>query len=290
VTNDTDWLLTEDIRPYVFVRPESQISKPGYLHNLDWFSANPVTKNPLAMAELNFANRVLHLETRAFGPKSLQMPRWVFYDCGCVPGFIAGFAHRTETLPPALKEIFAGVDHDEWTPLSLFIIIPTMVPGEWAAHNLCSVNSVLPKEAQYYGLGFLTKAFGLWYANVDVCMGFTQWMSPAIHLHTHYGDFEVRTAYTPVHSYARTLTYRCRVDVDEWHRFFTKAPNPDFHSSYELAGFKVNPADDESLKAFQRRLELNEGPFYLDAVEVKSNPLDAVLNVYRRKNGITDRR
>lgn len=235
------------------------------------------------MAEVNFADRILHLEGRAFGPKSMEMPRWVFYDCACVPGFTAGFAHRTATLPPELKKFYHGSANDEWTPLSLFIIIPTMAGGEWAAHNLCSVNAVLPKEKQYYGLGFLTKAFALWYANVKVCVGFTQWMSPAIHLHSHYGNFEVLTAYTPVHSYPRTLTYRCQVDVDEWHRFFTRQSNPDFQKIYQPSDFEVDPKSDESLISFQKRLEKGEGPFYLDAVEVKSKKLDDVLKVYRRR-------
>ena len=50
----------------------------------------------------------------------------------------------------------------EWTPLSLFITIPSMGPdGEWVAHNLCSANCLLPKEDRFYGLGFLSK--GLWF-------------------------------------------------------------------------------------------------------------------------------
>jgi hypothetical protein len=282
---DIDWLHSEDIRPYVFVRQESRLSNAGQLHKIDWFSAHPIYKNPLAMDQLGFADRILHLEGQAFGPKALQMPRWVFYDCAVVPGFIAGFAHRTATLPAHLKPLFEGVAHDEWTPLSLFIIIPTMVPGEWAAHNLCSINSALPKAQQFYGMGFLTKAFGLWYANVKICVGFTQWQSPAIRLHTHYGDFEVLTAYTPVHSYARTMTYRCKVNVDEWHRFFTRMSNPTFQNTYSSAGFQVDPKDDQSLIAFQRRLEKGEGPFYLDALEVKDKGLDESLTVYRRKDG-----
>lgn len=280
---DTDWLLSEDIKPYVFVRPESRIASPGTRHNLDWFSREPVYKNPLATSELAFADRILHLEGQAFGPKAMAMPRWVFYDCACVPGFIAGFAHRTATLPAALKDFYAPCAEDEWTPLSLFIIIPTMVPGEWAAHNLCSVNAVLSKQESYYGLGFLSKAFGLWYANVEVCLGFTQWASPAIHLHTHYGNFEVLTAYTPIHSYARTITYKCRVDVDEWHRFFTRQENETFHRECVPAGFQVEPVNEGSLRDFQSRLERREGPFYLDAVEVKRKKLDEPLTVYRRK-------
>ena len=53
----------------------------------------------------------------------------------------------------------------------------------------------LKKKHRYYGLGFLTKAFGLWYANIPVCCGVTQWTSPALKIHSHYGVIEVLTAY-----------------------------------------------------------------------------------------------
>ena len=112
------------------------------------------------------------------------------------------------------------------------------------AHNLCSSELVGFPEVKSYGVGFLTKAFGLWYANVEICCGITQWGSPAVRLHTHYGDFEVLTAYTPIHSYARTLTYRLKVETAEWRRFFTSQPAPDFAKRYEFAGFEVDPRDE----------------------------------------------
>jgi hypothetical protein len=276
-----EWLQNPDIRPYVFVRAESEIVQPGYVHRLDWFVHQPVFKDPMRMASLNFANLILHLETLAFGPKNLQMPRWVFYDCAILPGFVAGFAQRTSTLSAEMRALFKDVSLDEeWTPLSLFIIIPTMAPFEWVAHNLCSVNSLLPKASQYSGLGFLSKAFGLWYANVEVCCGITQWQSPAIHLHTHYGPFEVITAYTPVHSIPQTVTYRVKVDVHDWQRFFTRQDSPEFHKRFQPAGFEVDPTSENSMRSFQSRLEQGTGPYYLDAQEVKSKKLHEKLTVY----------
>jgi hypothetical protein len=277
-----NWLRSEDIRPYVFVRSENRIPWPGQLHkDLSWFqAAQPIYKNPLEMEQVAFANRILDMEAKAFGPSGMVMPRWVFYDCAILPGFVAGYAARTSSLPPLVKKILAADDSIEWTPLSLFIIIPTMKAGEWVAHNLCSVNSLLPKENHYYGIGFISKAFGLWYANVQTCCGVTQWKNPAIRLHAHYGDFEILTAWTPTHSYPRTLTYRLNVEADCWHQFFTKEWPVNFHKRHKPAGFVVDPDDDGSLKHLQMRLERGHGPFFLSGQETMEKDLSDPLTVY----------
>ena len=280
-----NWLRDDSIRPYVFVRPENRIEKPGEYHaGLDWFPHEVLYKNPLEMDQVSFADRILDLESKAFGPSGLAMPRWVFYDCAIVPGFVAGFAQKTGALSPAVRNGLQGNEGGEWTPLSLFIIIPTMSKdGEWVAHNLCSINSLLPKEDQFYGIGFLSKAFGLWYANVKTCCGMTQWGSPAVRLHSHYGDFEILTAYTPVHSYSRTLTYRVKVDISTWSSFFTKTPTDDFLARYQKTGLQVDPKDDQSLIDLQRRLERKDGPYFLHGWETVEKGLNDPLNIYVRK-------
>jgi hypothetical protein len=279
------WMRDENIRPYVFVRPENRIDKKGQMHSsLDWFPHQVLYKNPMEMDQVGFADEILNLETKAFGPSNMAMPRWVFYDCAIVPGFVAGFAARTSSLPRDVREAIGVDESQEWTPLSLFIIIPTMSKdGEWVAHNLCSVNSILPKEKQFYGIGFISKAFGLWYANVKTCCGMTQWGSPSVRLHSHYGDFEILTAYTPVHTHARTVTYRLLVDVNVWPEFFTKKERKGFQERYIGAGFEVDPKDEASLIAFQRRIEKGEGPFFLDGQETRIKELNDSLKVYRRR-------
>lgn len=281
-----EWLKNEDIKPYVFVRKENRIPEPGKLSDLDWFKGKkPEYINPLLMDEVEFGNQILELEARAFGPANMAMPRWVFYDCAITPGFVAGFAIRRKALPKHLESKFEFLRDHEWVPLSLFIIIPTMSEdGEWVAHNLCTVNSLLPKEDRFYGMGFLSKAFGLWYANVNICCGFTQWGNPAIRLHSYYGPFEILTAYTPIHSYPRTLTYRVNLETKQWSNFFTKKPIEDFHNRFKKMDFSVDPKDAASLKKLQRKLENSEGPFYLDSHEVLTNKLDAPLSLYRPNN------
>jgi hypothetical protein len=278
------WFVNPDIRPYVYVRSENHIPTPGQRHHLDWFQGiNPVYKNPLDLHDLEFAEQIYFLETSAFGPANLAMPRWVFYDCAVVPGFVAGFAHRTATLPPSLRKVLRQSPDLDWTPLSLFIIIPTMAKGEWVAHNLCSVNSLLPRDEQFYGLGFLSKAFGLWYANVETCVGMTQWASPARRLHSHYGPMEILTSYTPVHSHAETLTYRLRVNVNSWMLFFTREPDLEFLESYRPSGLTVDPKGRDSLIQLQKRLEIGEGPYFLSAAEIASQTLTAPLTIYTPK-------
>jgi len=277
------WLDGNDLRPYVFVRPENRIANPGQRFPLNWFQMEPLYKNPLRMDEVDFADQILRLETRAFAASNMPMPRWVFYDCAIMPGFVAGFAIHRSKATPEILEILKPKVGTEWLPISLFISIPAMAPKEWVAHNLCSINSLIPKEQAIYGLGFLTKAFALWYANVEMLCGITQWKSPAVRLHTHYGDFEVLTAYTPVHSHANTLTYRMMTDVKEWKRFFTHEQGPDFFNKYEEAGFSVDPSDEASLKSFQAKLEAGGARYFLNATQIRTQPLDAVLTVYKRK-------
>ena len=298
------WLSQADIRPYVFVRPENEISLPGSRHHCSWFSQTPIFKNPLDLKEIGFADRIYSIEERAFGPSNMAMPRWVFYDCAVLPGFVAGFAARPSSLPkevrealdplkfPASKSPLANssvlkpiqsIDELDWVPLSLFIIIPTMHKGEWVAHNLCSVNSLLPKEHQYYGLGFLSKAFGLWYANVEQCTGMTQWGGPALKLHSHFGHLEIIGAYAPVHSHAKTVTYRCEVNTDVWEKFFSKQPDLAFLENYGPAGFEIDPCDEKSMVNFQNRIESGEGPWYLSASEISAKDLKDKLNVYQQK-------
>lgn len=269
----------------MYVREENRIAHPGTQTPLDWFSKkSPVYIDPLKMDQVEFGNQILELESRAFGPANLAMPRWVFYDCAITPGFVAGFCTRYENLPPSMKDKMPFAGKHEWVPLSLFIIIPTMAKdGEWVAHNLCTINSLLPKEESLYGLGFLSKAFGLWYANVKTCCGFTQWGNPAARLHSYYGPFEILTAYTPIHSYSRTLTYRVKLDSSDWHHFFDKRPQENFEQKFQPTGFAVEPKDDASLKSIQRRLEAKEGPFFLNAHEILTRELGSSLNIYKPK-------
>lgn len=278
-----DYAKTGDLRPYVFVRPENRIAAPGTRHRLDWFPDEPIFKNPLDLSQLEFAEQIYHLEHRAFGPSNLEIPRWVFYDCAVMPGFVAGFAMKTSALPDSVKKVMRFDPNFDWTPLSLFIIIPTMKKGEWVAHNLCAVNSILPEKDRFYGLGFLSKAFGLWYANVETCCGMTQWGSPAMKLHSHFGHMQILTSYTPVHTHAETVTYRSEVNIECWEKFFTREPDLGFLEKYEPSGLIVDPKDQTSLVSLQEKIQKGEGPYFLSAAEIAEKKLMDPLSVYQMK-------
>ena len=154
------WGTSGDVRPYVFVRPENKIQSPGCRHRSDWFPMEPVYLNPLEIENLEFAEEIYYIEGRAFGP-SMAMTRWVYYDCAIIPGFVAGFAMRTSKIPENIRSVMRIKEDQEWTPLSLFIIIPTMAKGQWAAHNLCAINSLLPEKERLYALGFWVRPWSV---------------------------------------------------------------------------------------------------------------------------------
>jgi hypothetical protein len=273
-----------DIMPYVYVRPENKILNPGSRHSSQWFPWSPLLINPLDLKDLEFAERIYHLENTAFGPAAMAIPRWVFYDCAVMPGFVAGFAMKTSKLPAAIRKVLNPKGDYEWTPLSLFIIIPTMKKGEWVAHNLCAVNSLLPASDRLYALGFLSKAFGLWYANVEACCGMTQWGNSALKLHSHYGHLQILTSYTPVHTHANTITYRTEVNLNHWELFFTREVDYNFLEKYEPTGLLIDPKVEHSLIDLQLRLQNGEGPFFLGASDLADQKnLTDPLVVYRAK-------
>lgn len=277
-----NWMKNDGIRPYVFLRQANRIARPG-LHQLNWFTDDPLVKDSQKMAERDFTAQIINLENRVFGAAGLAMPKWVFYDCGVMPGVVAGYAMKRSHAPRSFLEITQPESSSEWIPLSLFIIIPTMTQGEWVAHNLSSINSALPEGERLWGLGFMSKAFGLWYSNIDICCGMTQWRGPAIRLHSHYGDMQILTAYTPSHSVAETLTYRLKVNMSEWDRFFTHQPSERFNREFERTEVVVKRAETQSLMSLQRRIEAQEGPYFLDASEIDERPLDSDLHIYRRR-------
>ena len=271
------------IRPYVYVREENHIPQPGTQHKLDWFPWEPLFIDPLNIDEQEFAEQIYHLENSAFGASAMPIPRWVFYDCAVMPGFVAGFAMKTKHLPESFKKVLRTSDQYEWTPISLFIIIPTMKKGEWVAHNLCAVNSLVQEKDRFYGLGFLSKAFGLWYANVETCCGMTQWGNAALKLHSHYGHLQILTSYTPVHSHAETITYRSEVNVDCWEAFFTKEEDYAFLEKYGPSGLMIDPNSKSSMIELQTRIQKGEGPFFLSAAEIAAKKLTEALQVFKAK-------
>ena len=228
-----DWLDSPYILPYVCIRPENQIVSCGMRHSFSWFDRKPLVINPNILSSSDFIALQMKVDSLMHG-HDMSTPRWAFYDCGILPGLITGFVMKKDKLPPELKKVYGDENYNGWIPLSLFIVIPSIRVGEWVAHNLCSINGLLPPQKRLKGLGFLSKAFGLWYANIDHLYGVTQWDSPALKLHANFGYFQLITTYNLSHNYAHSVTYKCRIDPLSWVCFFDRASShPSFHLRYQ---------------------------------------------------------
>ena len=273
-----DWLDRPDILPYICVRKENHIIKTR--QHFDWFDRKPYIVDPLE--NLNFVKMQMKVDSFMF--RKLSTPKWAFYNCGIMPGLITGFAMRRDKIPKEIQHIYEDQDSQEWVPLSIFIVIPCINQDHWAAHNLCSLNKLFVKERKLKGLGFLSKAFGLWYFGINKLYGVTQWDSPALKLHANFGAFELISAYNPLHNYVNSLTYKCQVDPISWKNFFDKNKSDEsFHLRYQKTKIKVSPNDKESLKSLQDRLDKKEEPFFLSGKEVLEKPLGQQLTLYKEK-------
>lgn len=277
------WLEDKNIRPFVLIRPENKIKNPGSFHNFDWFSQEPLLINPLATDEYDFVNQILKIDGLVFSDATLQTPRWVFYDCAVMPGLVTGFAIEQNAMPEEVKKILNPPPDLKWVPLSLFTVIPTIAKDTWMAHNFCSVNELLPPQFRWKGLGFLSKSFGLWYANIQFLHGVTQWMRPALKLHANYGQFQIVTAFTPIHSYSHSVTYGLQVDPSLWVSFFEKRFfDSRFEKEFKKTDLIVEPSSEISIRRLQRRIEEKEGPFFLSGNELLAKKLGEPLDLFTR--------
>lgn len=277
-----DWLENSHILPYVCIRPENHIVESGSRHLLSWFHRSPLIINPNISASADFVELQMKVDAVMYG--RLFTPRWAFYGCGLMPGLITGFVIKRDHIPKELQKIYGNQHHQEWVPLSLFIIIPSVNRGEWVAHNLCSINKLLPKEKRLKGLGFLTKAFGLWYANIEQLYGITQWDAYVLKLHANFGDFQLIRTYNTLHNFTNSLTYKCRVDPLTWLQFFNrKDADSTFDLRYQKTDLMLHPQKESSLKEIQNYLEKGEGPFFLSSKEVLDKPLGEALTLFTPK-------
>ena len=155
-----------------------------------------------------FFELLQRLDSLTFGPEGMPMDKWVFYSCSEVPGFIYGFAMRVDQLTDQERRMFdLPTGYEGPVPISMYIAIPMLEAGCWFGHNLASLNPVLP-DRRLSALATITKSLGIKAFQIDRCFGATQWSSRALNVHTRYGPLDLLTAYTPVHSYPETLTYR----------------------------------------------------------------------------------
>lgn len=202
--------------------------------------------DPTRLSSQRFLTWIERLDAQTFGPQAMAMERWIFYDCAEWPSALFGFAARPSEVSPGLRERFeVGLQEKVWVPLSLHVAIPTVTPGEFFEHNVGSVGG----EAGLKGLGTFTKAVGCAVVRAKTLVGAAQWKGQALHMHGRFGPLELLTAFTPAHSYSKTLTYRHDASVETLSRVISGAASPSVTPTHHVR------VDDAGLMGLQRRIE-----------------------------------
>ncbi len=202
--------------------------------------------DPTRLASQRFLTWVERLDAQTFGPQAMAMPRWVFYDCAEWPSALFGLAARPADVSPTLREAFDVAPRDRvWVPLSLHVAIPTVKAGEFFEHNVGSLG----REAKLKGLGTFTKALGCRLLRAKTLVGAAQWTGRALGMHRRFGPLELLTAFTPAHSYPRTLTYRHSTDLATLSRVVADEAPPSVEVTHRVR------VDDTGLTGLQRKIE-----------------------------------
>jgi hypothetical protein len=210
--------------------------------------------DPTRLSSERFITWIERLDAQTFGPQAMAMPRWVFYDCSEWPSALFGLAARPADISPALREVFGVAPADRvWVPVTLHVAIPTVHPGEFFEHNVGSLGH----EIGIGGLGTFTKALGCRLLRARSLVGAAQWTGKALGMHLRFGPLELITAYTPAHSYPRTLTYRHATDLETLTRVARGLPAPELEPTRKIR------IDEKSLRTLQRRIEKGNAEFVL---------------------------
>ncbi len=237
--------------------------------------------NPQHRRNATFVKLVQRLDELTFGPVGMPMPSWVFYDCAVMPAAVFGLASPVETLEPWVRAVL-GVedDYEGHVPLSLFIAIPTLTEGTWFVYTLCDINEIAPGAAPG-GLSQLSLVLGLKVLGVETLQGATQWRSRQLPHLCNMGALEVMTAWTPAHSYVRTVTYRTAVDDESLQAVLT---TPRSNPALPLPTHMLDVDDVEMLQRVQRDVE--EGVFW----QIVGRPIlrgaHTMVPMRREKDGV----
>jgi hypothetical protein len=208
--------------------------------------------DPQSQANEEFLGLLKNLDQLTFGPLGMEMPKWVFYDCGVMPSAVFGFCGPASDLEPwVLRALQVPPDYEGLVPYTIFIAIPTLEKGAWFTHTLCSINEVCT-GAVPAGLTMLSFALGLRTLRAQQLYGTTQWRSQRLRTFVSMGPLELVTAYTPGHSVKRTLTWRLKL-----RRFLTEAAvlKPGTSPAAPPATHMLEVDDEMALIALQKELE-----------------------------------
>ena len=177
--------------------------------------------NPQCVENAEFVALVQKLDDLSFSPMGLEMPGWVFYDCGVMPGIVFGYGVRAEKIRPWIRRsLGVSQDYDGLVPLTLFIAIAMLPSRSWLVNTLTGLDDVAP-GATVEGIVTRTLAGGLFLLPIDDLYGTVQWRSRSLPRYTALGPLDVLTAWTPAHDILSTLTFKVKVGPNAaamlWH-------------------------------------------------------------------------
>lgn len=197
-----------------------------------------------------FFDLLYRMDGLSFGQVGMPMDKWVFFDCGEMPGGIFGFQVDVSYLPKeALKEYQVPEGYKGPVPICMYIAIPMATKGTWFGHNLCTANRVLG-EKSYAGIALMCKAFGLKVFKIKRLLGATQWDSSSLDIHLQLSDMEIYSSLTPAHSFIKTMTY-CSIYNDKKLLQALSGEKKEA-KKYDLL---FDGENEENLKAMQAELE-----------------------------------
>lgn len=168
-------------------------------------------------------NSIVAMDKYTFGDQGMSAEKWLFFDCGAMPGVIFGFGSSFDALPAAYAKNVEP-DHQAlgFAPISYYVAIPTTNDREWFGHNLSSIGAKLKEP--YGGLGLLTKSLCLNLIGAKSQVGATQWQAQGLFVHTRISDLILESAYTPGHTYPFSLVYKSILDADMLDRVLCGKP------------------------------------------------------------------
>ena len=227
------------------------------------FAHPPQRYNPTELISEPFLRLLEALDRVSYGPIGLEMPRWAMYDCGELPGMVAGYGCPAKATPQNVKKLLGVDEHYEGlVPLSMAIVIPQPVTGGWLCYSLCSINEIAPGSAPAR-LRLLTLVTLLARLEMVELWSIQQWRSSNLEYFVRLGPLRLMSAYTPAHTHWRTLT--CRVLVGRQSpEALLMNPRP----AWGIPTLMLDCDDTSALMQLQGRVERGEPVWVLGGPEV----------------------
>jgi hypothetical protein len=235
------------LSPWVVATPDLEARLAE--HALGFRRSELAWYDPTRVASADHLDLLDRVDELTFGPRGLRMPRWAFYDCAELPGALFGFSAVPSALPEAVATLVPAGSAS--MPVSLCMATPMVTPGHWLVFSICSLFDLEPGP-DATELAVETLALTLGFLAPRRVVGTMQWGAPSLPAHARFGPLRVRAGWVPAHTHAATCVFELEIDDARIRRALDGGPVP------PAGAVRVDPADERSLAALQRRLEAGE--------------------------------